>query len=292
MTTRAVISCSEYRDYTFSLPLAALFWREVVGFEPLLMLTESEAHWRAFSKRNEVTLTALKHFNFDFRYVGHMEGYETPRVGQNARHYASCYDLPEDDWLLVSDADLWPLNREFYYQRGGKATCLYFNGDHFQGKADVLDKSSRGVRFQTIPTCHIIMRVKTWRELYNLKVGDSIPLAIKTSLDQWMAAQNQTDKGFAIWMVDQDLVTVKLCQAPWFPSEAMLVSREGHPPKTRLDRGNWSTDFTGMIDAHIFKEPDSLKHWGLLREVVKRYLPHHLDWADNYQKEYRASYEG
>lgn len=295
MRTRAVLSCSEHRDYAFALPFTGLFWR-LIGHEPLMLLSEIEEYWRKDSQRAILSLDALRSFDFDVRFVGHVEGYETGRIGQNAREHAAILDLPENDWLLMSDADLWPLKKSFYNQHGGnKATCLYWNGDHFQGKEIALGQIAQGKRFQTIPTCSVIMQTRTWREVYGYKNGDDLPSAIKKSIDFWMSKPGEgQDRNFWLWMCDQDLVTYLLCQMDWFPSDVQMVSRHGHPPMDRLDRGHlpdWEKiDFDKYTDAHIFKAPDRPDNWAKLRQLVAHYLPKHIDWADEYQREFRASY--
>ena len=293
MTTRPVISLDQGRDYAFSAPLAALFWRHVIGYEPLIILADTESDWTA-SRRSKVALDAMRHHGFDVRFVGHVEGYETGRIGQNAREHAGIYrDLAPDDWLMMSDADLWPLSRTYHRQHEGsakRAVCLNGMLDHFQGRDVLLDRLARGVRFQTIPTCCVTMRVSDWRERYGLIAGADIAPAIKITLDWWTSTciKENADRGFWMWMMDQDIVTHRIVTADWFPSGLELVERI---PMRRLDRGEWNPGaMSESLDSHIFKRPDCEENWAKLREVVAMFAPSQLAWADAYRSDFRNSY--
>lgn len=298
--TWVAVSANTVRDYNFMLPLSALFWREVVGYRPLCLLV---GDWDG-DARSRVALDAIKHHRFDTVQVGEIGGYLSANVAQNVREHAAVDPrIEDDDWLFPSDADLWPLKPDFYKrhlsaQDGVKAVCLYSNGDGFVSKEDFLEKASRLVRGQTIPTCHVAMRAETWRELYGIKAGDDLLAATKRTMDSWIpqraAGKSPGDAAFIAWMSDQDILTWQLCRQSWFPERASLVPRRGCPPVDRLCRSHasdWpSADLAQYVDCHGWKAPDSPAHWALLRPLIRRFLPGYVDWADAYRDRYYRSY--
>lgn len=297
-SSRAVISSDSTRDYAFSTVIASLFWKHLIGYEPIVLLAEDEHHWLYDHKRHSVALKALRHHNIDVRFIGHIDGYETPRIGQNAREHAAVLDLPEDTWLINTDADLYPLDIAYHRQHEGsdwKAMCLNGHLDHFVSKEDALEKIAIGKRFQTIPSSCVIMRVKDWRESYGYKAGTPLNVAIKETLDGWVEffinKGNKADnwKNFDLFMMDQDIVTHRMCRMPWFPSEVRLVGRPGG--MRRLDRGGWDESLIGYaLDAHVFNAPDRDGNWQRIRKVIEHYIPSQLAWCDEYREEFRNSY--
>lgn len=299
ITTRPVISLNEGRDYAFSAPFAALFWRDVIGYEPLVLLVEDEVYWRAQGRYCPLVLDTLRELSLDVRFVGHVEGYETARIGQNARQHASVYDdVAADTWLMMTDADLWPLNRDYHRQHetaDAKAVALNGNLDNFMGKGPALERIARGVRFQTLPTCCITMRASEWRDCYGLTVGEPIAPALKRNMDAWKkffidnGEKTPGAKNFDMWLFDQDLVTYNLVRQSWFDDRVKIIARPN--PMRRLDRGDWTMCAIGdALDSHIFKAPDKLDNWAKLREVVGYYLPQRIAWADEFRNRFRGAY--
>lgn len=272
METRAVVSSSAWRDYSFSLPIACLLWREVVGYEPLVLLVEDEAFWMSQPKRASVSLDSLREFKFDVRFIGHMDDkYEHATIAQSARQHSACYDIPGDTWLLLSDADLWPLKRDFYHQHGEKPIALYYaNGDHYQ----------------SFPTCHQTMQVNTWREVMQLNPDLGINGALCLNFTGL-----PTD-GFRKWMWDQAFSSSQIIKSRWWEAGVQKIERRGHPPVDRLDRSCWpeTYDMANYTDAHIFKAPDQPENWPRLLDALKRVLPSRAAWADDYRTRFLAGY--
>ena len=139
------------------------------------------------------------------------------------------------------------------------------------------------------------MRVKEWRTCYGYSVGQSLCVAIKKTLDGWVESfinkGNKADnwKNFDLFMMDQDIVTHRMCSMSWFPSEVHLVGRPGG--MRRLDRGGWDESLIGTaLDAHVFNAPDREGNWKLIRKVIEFYMPNVLEWCDQYRAEFRNSY--
>lgn len=291
--TVVAIGCSTDSDYDFLIPLTALFWRDLIGHCPRVFLVGSEED--RHSGRLSVSLRALRHHGIEHFFVGRVEGYQDATVAQNVRHHAAADPfIAGEQWVMLSDADLWPLRREFYHQHSGRrerVVCLYANGDHFQGKAITLAKFEAGENFQSIPTCHVTMRARDWRSVYDLSPGDVIGSTVKTlhAMDPWMTRCK--DKNLARWCCDQWYVTERLCRQHWFPSQALMVERRGHPPMDRYDRSltdMWNHFDPIWTDAHLLKNPSREESWRKIWPIVDCLLPQHAEWAQRYWREYVA----
>jgi hypothetical protein len=285
------LSADATRDYAFPVPLTALLWRDKIGFNPVTFLV---GDWS--SERSKCIKRAFDHHGLTTHFVGTSDKYQTSTLAQNIReHAAAIFPKDDDTWLLPGDADLWPLKQNFYHQHLGtshKVVVYYSNGDHFTTKEAVREVISKGsTNYQTLPTCHVTMRVKTWHELYKYNTQNPLEAAVET-LDRWLQPKIQgktpSEAGWESWMSDQRILTENVCFADWFPQQAKLIERRGHPPVDRLDRGHPS-DWNGQnisrwTDAHLLREPEI--NWQKIRPLVAHHLPQHLEWADNYQSEY------
>lgn len=263
-------------------------------------------------RRTSLVLDMLIHSQIVYRFIGHIETWSAATVAQNVRQHAAALDwIRAEDWLLLSDADLWPLTRDFYHQHddfAGRMVSLYSNGDHFAGKKDVLERFRNGNSIQSLPTCHVIMRAKDWRQIYDIQKGDTVNAATARTLEKMKSwIKDASDPGLALWCIDQWYATVLTCQQIWFGDtpppmspvppggrilkspNVMLVERAGHPPADRLDRGRpwvWPFEKDKWTDAHIFKSPFAPKQWKQIVPVIDVMLPEHSQWIRNYREEY------
>ncbi len=277
MKTRVVIGSSSWRDYQFLTPFSALLWREVIGIEPMIFLT---GDWGIFQpKRHGTALHAIHSLGFNYKFLD-MEKppYEESTMAQNIRQMAAGWyeGFDDEDWIMPSDADLWPIKKDFYHQHGRfPITAYYANGDHYQ----------------TYPTCHVVMQKHTWRSMYQVDPKRLIGPQIVASLDDWKATYRQRwpwdDKNFAIWMSDQAMMTDKIKASGL---AVQHIERHGHPPVDRIDRGNWQALTPSIVDAHLLRPADQPENWPRVRELFSQLLPHRLAWADSYREEYIGGY--
>ncbi|MES2179818.1 MAG: hypothetical protein V4550_18300 [Gemmatimonadota bacterium] len=335
MSDRTIVAlgCSQTSDYSFLLPITALFWRRV-GFEPLAIIVGDHKDSGSLAWSNDpktkVTFDQLIAHRIPTYSVSAIDGYPIATMAQNVRQHAAGlrivsdfgnkFDtelvIDENDWVMPADADLWPLRPEFYTQHENspyRAVSYYWNGDHFVGKTAFLKAIAAGKRTQTIPTCHVAMRAKDWRETYGLNVGENLYDAVKRTLDIWF--RTYPADSFNTWMSDQDIMTANLCRQPWFPTgtppddggthasgDVLFVGRRGHPPVDRLCRSVYESwvaqtfaeggarlrlaDPARWTDAHVFRAPFADDNWMRLLMLIDAYIPEHGTWARGYRNEY------
>ena len=312
-STIVCIGCSTDADYVFLAPLGALLWRDLVRFEPRLFLVGDAAEWQN-KTHTRASLNAMHLHGIGHRFIGRLPGYRDSTLAQNIRQHAACDpSIAPDTWCAMSDADLWPLRRDFYVQHeSSDARCvlLYANGDHFAGAAETLRRAAIGQAYQSIPTCHVIMRAATWRETYRYISSDPVA-SMAWTLGRWLNPKMRkpgNDPGWEAWMSDQRKLTEALCEQPWFPEfrvddknrdgvyrvgDVLFVTRHGHPPLDRLDRSltnDWKVRpyYPRWTDAHLHKNPFNDEHWNDTLPVIEYHMPQHLEWARRYREEFVA----
>ncbi len=329
--TIVVLGCSPDADYSFLLPVTALLWRRI-GFEPLALIVGRDRQpsgdkfggsleWWA-DNHARVALEALRHHRIATYSVAAVDGYPYATTAQVVRQHAAALrqtstfgdgvevrlEIDDADWIMPADSDLWPIRREFYQRHENslhKAVSYFWNGDHFLGKQIFLDKVSIRQRSQTIPTCHVVMRARDWREVYGLTVGENLADAVERTLIDWY--ERFPRDNFNVWMSDQDIMTERLCRQSWFPNgrppedgEAhakdgvLFVGRRGHPPIDRLDRGHiadWDQLFDAKrwTDAHVLRAPYYPQNWQRLLPVIDALIPEHSAWAREYHRAWVSS---
>lgn len=282
MTTHVAIGCSSYRDYQFLAPMTGLLWRERIGFEPIFLLAGNWQH----PLRCHVARQALQDFGFHCIAMDEPKTIGESTQAQNSRQHAALLPLfngHEEDFLMPSDADLWPIRREFYHQHeklvGPSVVSYYANGDHYT----------------TFPTCHVAMRIWSWRALYPQKPELSWEDNIEANINEWLPKRKHwhDDRNFALWMSDQAMMTDRI--RTWHKEEDIVkVERRGHPPVDRIDRSAWPTDPIGNIDnyvdAHMPRPADQPGHWTKVLDLFSRLLPTHAEWAQKYRMDYLKGY--
>lgn len=315
--TIVALSATVNRDYDFLVVLSALFWRDLIGHTPAVLLVGPEKLWN--SGQADVVLHALLRHRISFQIIPAAEGYSACTTAQNARQHlvaTKIEAIADDDWIMPADADLWPLRKSAYqYHVGSKFRAVvapYANGDFFQGKAMTLKRAAYGLRSQTLPICHVAMRARDWRAIYAPIDGD-ISGSVKQSLDGWLPSKSEDpDKNMTLWCSDQQYMTEALCMQSWFPEfrlddkdydgvfavktpggSVLFVTRAGHPPVDRLDRAveSWrktygAFDKAKWLDAHLHKAPDEAEHWADELEIIDALMPQHSAWAREYRDEY------
>lgn len=281
--TRAIVGCSTWVTYQSTLPFTALLWRERIGFEPFLLLA---GDWGKH-ERSRVTLRAIDALGIERVMLPPIEGYEDATLSQNCRQLAAALPFPDGAWLMTSDADLWPIKREFYQQHLGRhhmsVTSYYANGDHYQ----------------SYPTCHIAATARAWRQMYGIKATDGdVSGRVKAHLDEWKLKSPmyaaQPNKPFAVWCSDQWMMTEKIKASGL---SVHHIERRGHPPVDRIDREgdpqNWAAeDPTVFVDAHIHKLPLDEKRWNDVLRLGSKLLPKHAAWFADYRERYQKAFQG
>ena len=305
--TIVAIGCSTHWDYALLVPVACLLWKEVVGHSPVALLVGSEAEWKQ-TPLTSVALDAIRELGsigVGFEHIPTSDRYDAGTLAQSVRqHYAAASHVRWDQWVTVSDADLFPLKRDFYHQHDGRdepAVCYFANGDCFQGKEEALSGWAAQRPFQSIPTCHVVMRATTWRELYGYGVLPREPeyarlghvaAALYATLDRKLLPrlEGKDPRGRATeaWYFDQYYLTERLCRQEWFSDRALLVPRTSQTERGHLVLwelgGGWQEGIfdPSWVDVHVRHGVYDKRRWLPLLDAIRHALPSREAWARDY----------
>lgn len=254
------------QSYDFLLPVGGLVWRKVTGYEPLCLLAGSD--WN--TPAGQVVIKQLDSFGMRHEFVGEIsEPYRTSVHAQMSRQHVACLDLPEDDLIMTGDADMMPIDGEWFNRwDSSKAVRLHYS-------------NSYGYRFHT--TGYWTMKVKTWREVMRLEVTGNIAGYLQDRLDRYIGRDRDT---FQEWYADEHIASVYLKAWHGYPDQCMMIEREGAPPMDRLDRGNWHGKLKGMVDAHVLRPAQFHANWYLMRPFLEQLIPEHMDSVEKFREWY------
>lgn len=281
MATKIILSSSIYGDYAFPVGIAALLWHEIVEYDPFVFIVGSSEDWS--HGKPLVSYDFIREHGVKTFRLEPLDNWPLHVTAQNCRYHAAELSYFRDDgWLMLSDADIFPLKREFYHQHedyAGRFAFYYANGDHGNN----------------YPTCHIAARAKDWRDVMELEANDDLLGQMRRNLDSWLtprlAGLAPSVAGMKTWMVDMHSFMDRIKAKPWHPAECKMIEREGHPPKDRLDRSAWpaSYEVSKYTDAHILKEPYTEKNWGRIRPMIEQLIPQHIARIDCYVEDFRRA---
>ena len=268
------MSASHYADYAFPVGIAALLWREVVGYEPVVFVC-GEWTGKAIVAREFMAEHLIETLD-----IPAMEEWPVHVTAQNVRYHAA--SLFRDQWLMLSDADLFPLRRDFYHQHedfDGRF-CFYFsNGDS-------------GLRY---PTCHIVARSEHWCEVMGINEHGNLLGQMRRNIAPWIESvthgKSPSEAGMAVWVTDMHMFAARIKAMPWYPVHCKMIEREGHPPVDRLDRSNWPANYnvSNYVDAHILRATHEPRNWERTRPILEALIPQHLESIDRYVTAFRGA---
>jgi hypothetical protein len=267
---RTVIVSSDLSpDYYYFLPLVAALWTQRIGFDVTMLLVGSAASWwsdprAALAVRRAMSIGARPKFV-------EVEGHRTSTVAQTSRlmGFLAC----PDQYILTSDADMWPLDKEWLQQRSGSFTVLYAN-------------AYGGNRW---PICYLGGERSAWSEIMEPASAD-ISAAVQALLDSGLGREATSD---ANWNFDEQVFAGRLRGWSRFGEVGMIPRGIDSRGMARIDRAesnqaHWTppSSIDPYIDAHVGRPGFSDFNWG-------RYLPIFRDalgdawsaWADEYRRE-------
>ena len=150
-------------DYAFYLPMTALAW-ERIGFRSIIVIAGYRHEWEndpTFS----LVLSYLAMRKATVIFVPSKNQHRT-MISQTARilsHNLAGFPAADSDYVITTDADLWPIHREHYLPHHSSSNCklTLLHSDccgYFQWN---------GTTYREYPMMNIGATVSTWKEIIN-----------------------------------------------------------------------------------------------------------------------------
>ena len=277
MTSRAVIATNQSHSYDVFAPITALFWKEVVGFETLCLLTGTPEDWVGSKGTGKLIFEALDKVGAQVHVIGKLEGYQDAQAAQSSRQHAAALDFAEDDVLITGDIDMWSLDREWFRRHDPikwDFTSWYANAYGWP-------------KPPFHPTPYIAATVKKWREVMKLEVRGEILTQMQANFDRTLTRDAST---WTSWWHDELYFNSRLMASECYPKRVQMITREGQPPHDRIDRCQWPATFDWSkkwVDTHLIRPAATRENWPRVRPLVEHYLPKHVEWIEKYISKYQ-----
>lgn len=253
---KVILSTDDNDHYLFFAPIISFVWLRM-GFHPFIMMMNSE------TPKSQYVISKLPAGVMDLKPI---DGYRNSTVVQASRLY---WPRTSEDYCLISDIDMLPLNRDYFYRDFDKVNVF---------GADLLG-------FKQYPMCYIGMTGDKWQEVMQYK-GD-IQGNIENDLKANLSPNN--DNFDQYWFYDQELITKKI-NASKLPINHIHRGYRGSYPIGRIDRGDWegTKNQPNCIDAHLLRVGYHPEYFDKMMELVKMLLPkENLKWMYDYAEGYR-----
>lgn len=189
---------------------------------------------------------------------------ESPIESQLYRLFATHASLiDKDDYIMTSDVDMLPLNKE------------YFNQQDLTKDVHLFGQDLCGYNLQ--PICYIGMKKKFW------------DLIIDEDYKEVLAAWNNIKDRERQWDYDQQFFWIKFNEHKHKVSY-QLIDRgtiKNGLPIGRVDRYAWSLDHDKFIDCHMLRPGYEQGAFNKMMELLVRCFPNEdLKWMYEYRERF------
>jgi len=248
MNKFVVISSNDNEDYSHYIPIVTEAWNKF-GWKVICLYRGQKQSIPYFTEPN-----ILVHIN-------ELSEFRDATIVQVSRLFASCLNLDDEEYVMTSYVDMLPCSN--YWNPSPNEITVY--------GYDLTD-------FTEFPICYIGMKVKTWRDVMNLKSGENIMESINDFLNNLPNAKSEVFEEW--WGVDQQEITKRLSLKE---VNHILRSKRGDYATGRVDRGDWSGTLNQdvLIDSHLPRPAKNEKSYNEVFELINtlNLLP---DWYNTY----------
>ncbi len=259
-TRKAIYSTNNRQDYIFFAPLTGLMWRHVANYEPIILAINEE---KENDKRFEWTLNFCRNLNMEVITINTFEKRNPQTIAQTCRLVAAASNGLNEQYMLTSDADMWPMEHQWFNQNQDKEVDIY-NANAYDNKKYAM--------------CYIGMKANQWRKILDIH-ENNIEDATKKLLESLPANASSDDN----WNFDEKIFYDKITRWNGYPNRCNLIPKTGN----RLDRSSWNyTSSAKFIDAHLLRPGFWPENWKKLRQVLNDKIKDQMSIVDEFYKEF------
>jgi len=282
----AVIAVDTHPWYAFYAPLTAMVW-SARGWCPLVIFVGDEEVWDGDPRAQIVRDRCCDVPDSRIARVDAIDGFRSATWAQVVRLFAAEIEsIDSSDYLLTSDADMWPLGD---WVGGGrddnKDLQIYYSNAH---------RTEPGAR-PHFPMCYLGARVSAWREI----VGPSpeftvVKAAGEARLDGPVHRIGGEEIPLDVWNLDETVFGEFMLNWPGYPSRCQLIERDmTKVGQKRLDRAGWVEldNLDGYADAHLPRPGSSAENWPRVRRLFDL-ATGEGEWADDYYEDLKKAMVG
>lgn len=279
-------------DYAFYLPLTVTAWNRI-GFQSIVLIIGRENEWKDHPALSYV-LDSLKDLKASIIFMD-ADVKHRMMISQTARIFAAnLKDYPgrDADYIITSDADLWPLRRDYYLPRENHSLLLL----HSDCCGD-FNHSNRSYRM--IPMGYIGANAAIWRKIFGSTsiIKDSEDILKYFSNFFGEKVYRGADFGTGEWYYDQKLISILVEE--WMKKEfnQNVTYEVSYDLNGRIDRSSWNPEeikesqFERYFDAHLPLDGFLPENWSKILPLIQlMYGSNHTSWFDVYVKKFYQNF--
>nr|CAH0102665.1 unnamed protein product [Daphnia galeata] len=278
-------------DYAYNVPLTALAW-ERIGFKSIVLIIGSRCEWEN-DPTLSLILSRLEERSGIAIFVKTSLNYRST-ISQMARIFVTNFkEFPgkESDYLITSDADLWPIRKEHFIPHSNMDIVLVHG--ECCGEFKMNNKF-----YSMYPMSNIGATVSIWRQLMN--ENHSIAYDSESILNYLQDVFGEISwssdiVGRETWYMDQRLISIRI--AEWMELHGQnSVYRVSDKGFSRADRASWaeveklsSEQFLSKFDSHLPRKGYLPKQQAKIKPLIDfMYGNNSLEskWIHKYNQEF------
>jgi hypothetical protein len=267
----AIFSTDMGPDYAFLVPITSLIWKKRIGFNPICFFVGTEAKWND-NGLTKFILEKSREAGTQAEFIDFIDGVKQSTIAQVSRLYGGCLNCNDDDYIITSDTDMWPINKSWFLQgQPDKKFHIFFANAY-----------SPEIKY---PMCFLGANAKYWRELMHVDQNSSVKIALEKQIYADLG-KNSSDQ--EAWNYDEKLFGTLIQNFNGFPSNCHLINRAGR----RIDRSDWSVpnQIDDIIDSHLLR-PSHHQNWKKIHDLLQKILSYEdFDWCCRYRNEFVETY--
>jgi hypothetical protein len=262
MEKYAINSTDSTPAYLFFMPIVNRLWRAHMGYKTISMIVGNRGEWEQHKLRNYVLQKILETSNITIFINHNRTGFKSSTITQVGRLAVAVHpQIKPDDYILTSDVDMLPLNKQWFNSQNMNKKFHLFGANAYLGYIGPSEPGKNPVKF---PMCYLGGRKKDWIDIMRITTG-TVQLAIEEII------QGQKDW----WCLDENLFSNRIKTWEHYGHEkCQFIDRNwsGGRASNRIDRDNWAPNMPHPVyDCHC-PRPGPQK-WPQINTVLHRFFP-------------------
>lgn len=240
-------------DYALYAPLTGLVWAHRVHYDPVLLIvgtTNDFSSPRIVELMRLLDSHALKYIKFTYDDAE----FDTRTLAQMSRLFAFSY-FKDDDYVLVSDVDMFPISRDFFEVSGQPKDSF----TELRGNATYSKRWDEWM----FPMCYIGAYVDVWRKIVLGEMIDEIRKYRLENVNAFDMTGQGTRDNLRQWNMDQILIH------RWWQSSGVPLYHKPNNHVKRLDKIRWDGVVIGRTDAHLLRPLTKADNWIAVMAVFR-----------------------
>lgn len=281
--------------YSVYAPIVSRIWKKF-GYGTIIFLHETEK-WE--NEYGSVIMEELEKVGALIWFMPTMPPLSVANTMRTSRLVAAC-DVDKDDFILTSDVDMIPLNREFFDRKEKFVVlrALYERWLACKTPPPVLDLNSLKPGVFRFAMCYVGATAEIWREIFSLTVDEpveSLRRIVDCTTDETDFDELKLSRGILSSSRAQGEVETVVPNNIWRTGELFLVDPMGLPnlssyynmPRGMLRLGDLWQPGRGLpppeaIDFIPDRFTPTNRPWWCL-EATALYHPNERAWLEEYR---------